>query len=135
MSSNQAASNVIPMRDLERMSSDPQAAQFERLLKECQKLAQERLSQSVAAMLDKAEEALWALADQTRDRELRDVYMKAKEKALSQRKIIEDQFRKNYLAEFERRARRETKRDEFSQYDLSSLELGLVNDEDLEETL
>jgi hypothetical protein len=42
---------------------------------------------------------------------------------------------KNYLAEFERRAKRETKRDEFSQYDLSSLELGLVNDEDLEETL
>ena len=66
---------------------------------------------------------------------MRDVYITAKDKALSQRKIIEDQFRHNYLAEFERRIQREVKRDEFSQYDLSSLELGLVNDEDLEETL
>ena len=132
--SNKAASNVIPMREFDR-TSDPQAAQFERLLKECQKLAQDRLSQSVAAMLDKAEEALWALADQTMDREKRDVYMTAKDKALGQRKTIEDQFRQNYLAEFERRVQREAKRDEFSQYDLSSLELGLVNDEDLEETL
>ena len=133
--SSKVPTNVVPMRDFDRSPSDPQAAQFERLLKECQKLAQDRLSQSVAAMLDKAEEALWALADQTMDRAARDVYITAKDKALSQRKIIEDQFRLNYLAEFERRVQRDAKRDEFSQYDLSTLELGLVNDEDLEETL
>jgi hypothetical protein len=133
--SNKAASNVIAMREFDRTTADPNAAQFDRLLNECQKLAQDRLSLSVAAMLDKAEEALWALADQTVDREMRNVYITAKDAALGQRKTIEDQFRKNYLAEFERRAKRETKRDEFSQYDLSSLELGLVNDEDLEETL
>ena len=112
--SNKAASNVIPMREFDRPPADPNAAQFERLLNECQKLAQERLSQSVAAMLDKAEEALWTLADQTMDREMRGVYISAKDTVLSQRKTIEDQFRQNYLTEFERRAKREVKRDEFS---------------------
>ena len=133
--SDNAAPNVIPMRDFNRTPSDPQAAQFERLLKECQKLAQERLSQSVAAMLDKAEEALWALADQTRDGDLRKEYITAKDKTLAERKTMENQFRQSYLAEFECRAKRGAKRDAFSQYELSSLELGLVNDEDLEETL
>ena len=134
--SKKVASNVIPMREFDRTTPDnPQAAQFERLLKECQKLATDRLSQAISTMLDKAEETLWALADTTLDREMRDVYITAKDKAISERKTIEDQYQKNYLAEFERRARREVKSDEFSQYDLSSLELGLVNDEDLEETL
>src|SRR4051812_28728320 len=134
--SKKAASNVIPMREFDRTTPDnPQAAQFERLLTECQKLAMDRLSQAMSAMLDKADETLWTLADTTVDREMRDVYMKAKDKVLSHRKTIEDQYQKNYLGEFERRARREVKTDQFSQYDLSSLELGLVNDEDLEETL
>jgi hypothetical protein len=133
--SNKVSSNVIPMRDFERTSADPQAAQFERLLNECHKLALDRQSQSVATMLDKAEETLWGLADQVMDRELRNLYITAKDKVVAERKTIEEQFQKTYLAEFERRAKREVKRDQFSQYDLSSLELGLVNDEDLEETL
>ena len=133
--SNKTSSNVIPMRDFERTSADPQAAQFERLLNECQKLALDRQSQSVTTMLDQAEETLWGLADQVMDRELRNLYITAKDKVVAERKTIEEQFQKTYLSEFERRAKREVKRDQFSQFDLSSLELGLVNDEDLEETL
>jgi len=133
--SNSAASNVIPMRDeLDRPVSNSQEAQFERLLKECRGLALDRLSRSVRSMLDKVEDALWSLADHTHDRELRDLYITAKDKALAQRKRIEEQFRENYLAEFTNRVNRK-QRDEFSRFDLSTLELGLVNDEDLEETL
>lgn len=134
--SNTASSNVIPMRDPERPSPNPQAAQFERLLKECQDLAVDRVSRAVAAMLDKAEDALWAIADHTHDRELRDLYISAKDKLLGQRKTIESEFRANYQAEIVRRSNRERKQSEaFSQYELAGLELGLVNDEDLEETL
>jgi len=134
--SNGTASNVIPMRELDRPALNPQEAQFERLLKECQTLATERLSKSISAMLDKAEDALWGLADHTQDRELRDLYVTAKDKALQQRKSIEEQFRNNYLAEFASRVRPDRKqREDFSRFDLSSLELGLVNDEDLEETI
>ena len=133
--SNSAASNVIPMREeLDRPISNAQEAQFERLLKECRGLALDRLSASVRSMLDKVEDALWSLADHTHDRELRDLYITAKDKALAQRKQIEEHFRENYLAEFTNRVNRK-QRDEFSRFDLSTLELGLVNDEDLEETL
>jgi exonuclease VII small subunit len=134
--SNSAASNVIPMRELDRPTTNPQEAQFERLLKECQGLAVDRLSASISAMLDKVEEVLWGLADHTQDRELRDLYITAKDKALEQRKFIEEQFRRNYLAEFGSRVRADRKQSQdFSRFDLSSLELGLVNDEDLDETL
>jgi len=133
---NGGVSNVIPMRELEPPVSTTQEAQFERLLKECQGLGAERLSKSLSSMLDKVEETLWGLADQTAERELRDLYIKAKDKALEQRRSIEEKFRNNYLDEFARRVRPERKqRDDFSHFDLSALELGLVNDEDLEETI
>ena len=134
--SNGTVSNVIPMHDFDHPAPNPQEAQFERLLKECQGLATERLSKSISAMLDKVEDALWSLANNTQDRELRDLYITAKDKALQQRKSIETQFRTSYLAEFASRVRPDRKqRDDFSRFDLSSLELGLVNDEDLDETI
>jgi len=134
--SNSVASNVIPMRELDRPATNAQEAQFERLLKECQGLAVERLCGSISAMLDKVEEVLWGLADHTQDREVRDLYITAKDKALQQRKFIEEQFRKNYLTEFGSRVRADRKQgQDFSRFDLSSLELGLVNDEELDETL
>ena len=136
MSNNAGSSNVIPMRDFDRPTPNPQEAQFERLLKECQSLALDRLMRSVSAMLDKVEDALWGLANNTHDRELRDLYISAKDKALAQRKYIEDQYRANVLAEFDARVRHDRKqRDDFSHFELGSLELGLVNNDDLEETL
>jgi hypothetical protein len=134
--SNNAGLNVVPMRDFSRPAPSPQEAQFQRLLKECQALALERLLGSVSAMLDKVEDSLWRLADQTHDREVRDRYIAAKDKALEHRKHIEEQYRANYLTEFDVRARRDRKRDgELSQFALASLELDLVNNEDLDETL
>ena len=134
--SNNAASNVIAMREFDRPVPSQQAAQFERLLKECHELAVDRLSRSVATMLDKVEDTLWGLANQAMDRELRDVYIHVKDLALAKRKRIESEFRADYLAEFESRTRRDKKpKEAFSQFELGSLELGLVNDEDLEETL
>ncbi len=110
--SNNAASNVIAMREFDRPAPSQQAAQFERLLKECQELALERLSRSVAGMLDKVEDALWGLANQAIDREMRDLYIHVKDLALAERKRIESEFRAAYLAEFDIRsaARQESRR-------------------------
>ncbi len=136
MSSHNAASNVIPMRELERPPSTQQAAQFEQLLQECQDLATERVAASVAGMLDKADEALWKLAELSTERSLRDRYLQAKDKLRTQRHVLEEQFRDHYQAEFERRKRRSGKaHDQFSGYDFTSTELDLVADDDLEETL
>lgn len=137
MSNTATSANVIPMRDFDRPVPTQQAAQFDRLLKECQTLATERLQKSVAVMLDKVEDTLWGLANNAQDRETRDLYIAAKEKALDQRRTIEEQFRARYLGEFETRTASRGKKDadDFSRYDLSSLELNLVAEDDLDETL
>jgi exonuclease VII small subunit len=136
MSNSTATANVIPMRDFDRPAQSQQAAQFERLLRECQDLALGRLEKSVSAMLDKVEDALWGLANNAHDRDARDLYLKAKDTALAQRKTLEEQFRSRYLSEFQSRTERTGKpREEFSQYDVSSLELNLVAEDDLDETL
>jgi exonuclease VII small subunit len=87
-------------------------------------------------MLDKVEDTQWGPPTSAWTAELRDLYIHVKDLALTQRKHIESEFRATYLAEFDARARRDKKpKEDFSQFDLGSLELGLVNDEDLEETL
>jgi hypothetical protein len=124
------------MREFERPPSTQQAAQFERLLQECQNLATQRAAASVAGMLDKADEALWKLAELSTERSLRDRYLQAKDKLRAERHVLEEQFRDHYQAEFERRKRRSGKaHDQFSGYDFTSTELDLVADDDLEETL
>ena len=98
-------------------------------------LALERLW-VVSAMLDKVEDSLWRLADQTHDRECAIATSQPRTRPWSNRKHIEEQYRANYLTEFDVRARRDRKQDgEVSQFALASLELDLVNNEDLDETL
>jgi exonuclease VII small subunit len=136
MSNTAATANVIQMRDFDRPAPTQNAAQFDRLLKECQELALGRLEKSLSAMLDKADEALWGLANATAERDARDLFFKAKDRIHAQRKVLEEQFRGNYLSEFATRSQRSKKpADEFSKYDLSSLELNLVAEDDLDETL
>jgi hypothetical protein len=136
MSNSSATANVIPMRDFDRPAPSQQGAQFERLLKECQDLALGRLETSLGAMLDKAGDTLWELANSIQDRETRDLYLAAKDTALAQRKTLEEEFHARYLSEFQSRTERTSKQgEEFSKYDLSSLELNLVAEDDLDETL
>jgi exonuclease VII small subunit len=136
MSNTAATANVIQMRDFERPVGTQNAAQFERLLKECQEQALARLEKSLSAMLDKADEALWNQANASTDRDTRDLHYKAKDRIQAQRKVLEEQFRTHYLSEFAARSERGRKpADEFSKYDLSSLELNLVAEDDLDETL
>jgi hypothetical protein len=135
--SNGAASNVISMREFDRPAPVPQhATQFDRLLKECEDLALIRLTASVSVMLDKAGDALRQQSDQTTDRDQRELYNKTRDTVVDKRRAMEDQFRTQLQAEFRTRATRERKEgQQFAKFDLSSLELGLVNDDDLEETL
>ena len=129
-------SEVAPTRPPERPAGTQHAQQFERLLEECRELTRERLSQSLSGMLDKAADALWEMTKATQDRDTQKLYQEAKEKLLSQRKTLEEGFRRRYLAEFDNRAARARKTKAGSSgYAESSLELGLVGDDDLNETL
>jgi hypothetical protein len=134
--SNDTTSNVIPLRGEDPAGTSDHAQQFEHLLEECRDLTREKLSQSLAAMLDKAGDTLWELRNATQDRDTQNLYMEAKEKLLSQRKEIGERFCGHYLTEFDNRAGRvRTRKPSFSDYKDTSLELGLVGEDDLNESL
>ncbi len=135
--SNNAASNVIAMREFDRPAPSQQAAQFERLLKECQDLALERLSQSVARHAGQGRgRALGPRQPDHGPRGARSVHPRQGHRAVAAQAHRVAVPRRSTSTEFDNRARRDKKpKEAFSQFELGSLELGLVNDDDLEETL
>ena len=118
------------------VAATPQATPFDNILAQCRDLVCERLCQALAGMLDKVDNALSALINETRDPKVQKIYAQTRDKALTQREAIEKQFRARYLREFQQRSNRVKKiGDSFAEIDLSSLELELVGDDDLDETL
>ena len=87
-------------------------------------------------MFDKVDESLSTLVGESRDAAGQSLLLETRGKLLAQRKNFEDQFRTRYLAQFQKRSNRVKKIGEsFSEIDLSSMELELVGDDDLNETL
>ena len=114
----------------------PQATPFDHILAQARDLFSERLAAALAGMLDKADGALNALESETRDTEAQALYRETRDKALSQREKIETQFRTRYLREFQIRSNRARKiGNDFADIDLDDVELALVGEDDLEETL
>jgi len=113
-----------------------QAMPFDSLLAKSRDLVCERLAQALDGMLDKMDDTLSALIFETQDRDLRTLYLETRDKALAQRNTIAEQFRAHYLMEFQVRSNRVKKTGQsFSEFDSSSLELDLVGEDDLNETL
>lgn len=113
-----------------------QASPFDKILEQSCDLVCERLDQALAGMLDKVEESLTALINETQNQETQVLYRETRDKVLAQRKSIEDSFRTRYLREFQTRSNRVRKIGQsFSEFDLSALELDLVGEDDLDETL
>lgn len=113
-----------------------QAMPFDSLLAQSRDLVCERLTQALGGMLDKVDDTLSALINETQDRDVRTLYLETKDKALAQRKTIAEQFGAQYLREFQVRSNRVKKIGQsFSEFDSSSLELDLVGEDDLNETL
>jgi len=113
-----------------------EANPFGGILEKSRNLMCERLEDAVADMLDGAHEFLTNLMMDTYDREERCLYEEAREVATKKRDIIEEHFRSNYLADFQRRCERARKIGQPTKVsDFSLDELELVGEEDLEETL
>src|SRR6266404_3132267 len=113
-----------------------QATSFDSLLVQCRDLVCERLALALDGMLDKMDGTLSALIFETQDRDLRTTYLETRDKALEQRQTIAEQFRGHYLRKFKLRSNRVKKIGQrFSDVDSSSLELDLVGEDDLNETL
>ena len=114
----------------------PQVTPFDNILAQSRDLFCERLATALAGMLDKADNALTALESEIRDVDAQALYRETRDKVLAQREKIETQFRVRYLREFQLRSNRSKKiGDDFADIDLSDVELALVGEDDLNETL
>ncbi len=114
----------------------PQVTPFDNILAQCRDLFCERLATALAGMLDKADDALTTLESETRDTQAQALYREVRDKALPQRDKIEAQFRARYLREFQQRSNRAKKiGDDFADAELPEIELALVGEDDLNETL
>src|ERR1700693_2069345 len=83
-----------------------QAMPFDSLLAQSRDLVCERLAQALDGMLDKVDDSLSGLINETQDRDVRKLYLETKDKALAQRKTIAEQFGAQYLREFQVRSNR-----------------------------
>lgn len=114
----------------------PQATQFDSILAQCRDLFTEKLVAAVSAMLDKADEALSEFMQETRDQHTQEIYRETRDKVLAQRETIQTQFRARYLREFQQRSNHAKKiGGTLDDIDLDSIELALVGEDDLNETL
>jgi hypothetical protein len=102
------------------------------VLADCRDMAIERIGQALGGVLDRVEDELFALAEQSRDRETQDLYLDARTHARERRPVIEAAFRRQFLAFFNRKAKGGSgaPRD-----DKAPQALALVGDEELEQVL
>jgi hypothetical protein len=109
---------------------------FDGLLTQCRDLASLQLDNAIAGMLAKADGALSELATKTTDRDTQKLYLAAMDAARAKRAEFEKQFHNRFQSEFQQRTNKVKKiGGSFSDADFSSLELSLVADDDLAETL
>lgn len=109
---------------------------FDGLLEQCRDLFSGQLDQAIAGMLVESSAVLAELAGKTQDREAQKLYLAVKDLAHAQRAEMEKLFRTRFLSEFQQRTNKVKKiGGNFSDADFSSLELSLVADDDLDESL
>ena len=112
----------------------PQATPFDAILVQSRDLFADRLCEAVGAMFDGADEALTGIADKATEDEAKKRYLDARDLAISNRELIESQFKQRLMSEFQKRANKVKKIGQsLSEFSLD--DLALVGEDDLEETL
>ena len=112
------------------------ASPFDSLLAQSKELVSDRVSEALAAMLDKADETLSTMMGETQSTETQELYRKTRDAALANRAEFEKVFRTRFSKDFDSRASKVRKvTQSLSDIDLSDMELELVGEDDLTETL
>jgi hypothetical protein len=112
---------------------------FDAILNQSRDLFAERLGEGMSAMLDKADEALSAYVEKEKDKDAQGYLQLARDVVSRNRVDIEGEFSRRYLEEFAKRVREVKKAlgtpSEELEEDPLEMELELVGEEDLDETL
>ncbi|MFN3397605.1 MAG: DUF1631 domain-containing protein, partial [Sulfurimicrobium sp.] len=103
------------------------------LLNDCRDMAVSRLVQALSSMMGKAVDDLFALAEQSLNFEMRNLYMEAMTLARDKHGIIEARFKQQFVQGFNKEIRRE--KNAPHENALDAAEFSLVAPDDLEESL
>ena len=120
--------NVVPLSSHPRARLSPKESAD--VLTGCRDLALERISLALSGMLDKVEDELFTLAEKTTDRAEQNVFLDARAKTRSKRKLMETSFRQYFVEVFNRKVRGES-----AATGTDGGELSLVGEDELEESL
>lgn len=130
--SKSANGNVVAIGDHPRARARLSPQESASVMTDCRELALDRISRSLAGMLDRVEDDLFELAEKASDRDAQNVYLDARAQARSKRPAIESTFRMHFVDFFNRKVRGEATHAPDGK---STGEMSLVNDEDLEQSI
>ena len=131
MGSPSSGNNVVSLGDHPRAKSRLTPQESASVLGGCRDLALERLSRSLAGLLDRVEEELFTLASSSTDREAQNVFLDARSHARAKRPLMEASFRRHFAECFNSKVRGDRSRGGPA----DGGELALVAPEALEESL
>ena len=123
--------NVVALGDHPRAKARLTPQESASVLGGCRDLALDRLSKSLATMLDRVEDELFTLAEGATDHEAQNIFLEARSHARAKRALMEASFRRHFAECFNRKVRGEASRTQESPL----TELRLVETDALEETL
>lgn len=125
-------SNVVSLDARARARARLSPQESARVLDDCRELALERIVQALGGVLDRVEDELFKLAEQAGDRESQNLCLDARTQAREHRPHIEEAFRRQFLAFFNRTVQREPRA---AREEAPAQALALVDDEELEQVL
>jgi hypothetical protein len=128
-------SNVVDLGAFQKPRDAAENQQNRQIIGETREMVLAKLSESLRSSLDKIEDELFTMAEKATDRDLQNTYLEARMQAKARRTDIESTFRNTFVDLFNGKVQGQPEKSDKNPLDLSSLELSLVDEGDLESSL
>ncbi len=129
-----AQEKVVPIGAYQRPRAKLSAQESASVLGGCRDLALKGISSALSVMLDRIEEDLFSLAENSRDREAQNLYLDARAQTREKRAAIESAFRRHFINVFDGKAKGVAPKSR-AEPEGGMLELKLLDDDALEESI
>jgi len=129
-----AQEKVVPIGAYQRPRPKLSAQESASVLGGCRDLALKGISSALSVMLDRIEEDLFSLAENSRDREAQNLYLDARAQTRGKRAAIESAFRRHFVNVFDSKVKGVQPKSRVEP-EGGMLELKLIDDDALEESI
>jgi hypothetical protein len=100
-----AQEKVVPIGAYQRPRAKLSAQESAGILGDCRDRALKGITSALSVMLDRIEEDLFSLAENSRDREAQNLYLDARAQTREKRAAIESAFRRHFVNVFDGKAK------------------------------